>query len=258
MPWSVALTGLGVVLAAFTLLWAASVKLKDASIVDPFWGPGFLIAALTYLLVHGSFGVRGRVVVALVAIWAVRLGYHLFVRNQNEGEDKRYQQMREGRGDAFWWQSLYSIFWLQAGLLWIISAPLFGAVVSSAPLGPWDVAGALFFAIGLSFEAVADSQLARFKAHPANQGKVLNTGLWRYSRHPNYFGEAVLWWGFYLFAVAGGRYWTVVGPILITFLLLKVSGVTMLEEKLKSSRPGYAEYVKRTSAFIPWPPKSRD
>lgn len=255
VPWSVAFVGLGVVVAAFTVLWGISVRLKDASIVDPFWGPGFLIAAITYLVVDGSFGVRGRVVVALVAIWAVRLGYHLLVRNRKEGEDKRYRQMREGRGDAFWWQSLYSIFWLQAGLLWVISAPLFGAVVSTDPLGLWDVAGALFFATGLSFEAVADSQLARFKAHPANRGKVLNTGLWRYSRHPNYFGEAVLWWGFYLFAVGGGQYWTVVGPALITFLLLKVSGVTMLEENLKSSKPGYAEYVKRTSAFIPWPPK---
>ncbi|NNL29428.1 MAG: DUF1295 domain-containing protein, partial [Gemmatimonadetes bacterium] len=247
--WDVAFVGLGVVVVAFTVLWAASVKLEDASIVDPFWGPGFLIAALTYLVVDGGYPVRGRVVVALVAIWAVRLGYHLLVRNRKEGEDKRYQQMREGRGDAFWWQSLYSIFWLQAGLLWVISAPLFGSIVSGAPLGPWDVAAALLFAVGLSFEAVADSQLARFKAHPANKGKVLDTGLWRYSRHPNYFGEAVLWWGFYLFAVGAEQYWTVVGPVLISFLLLKVSGVTMLEDNLKSSRPGYEEYVRRTSAF---------
>lgn len=256
VPWGVALIGLGVVVAAFTALWAFSVKLKDASIVDPFWGPGFLIAALTYLFVDGSHSVRGRVVVALVAVWAVRLGYYLLVRNRKEGEDRRYQQMREGRGDAFWWQSLYSIFWLQAGLLWIISAPLFGAIVSGAPLGTWDVAGALFFAIGLSFESVADSQLARFKADPSNKGKVLDSGLWRYSRHPNYFGEAVLWWGLYLFAVGAGQYWTVIGPALITFLLLKVSGVTMLEENLKSSRPGYEEYVRRTSAFVPWPPKA--
>ncbi len=124
-----------------------------------------------------------------------------------------------------------------------------------APLGPWDVAGALLFASGFSFEAVADSQLARFKADPSNRGKVLDTGLWRYSRHPNYFGEAVLWWGFYLFAVGGGQSWTVVGPLLLTFLLLKVSGVTLLERNLKRSKPGYAEYVERTSAFVPWPPK---
>ena len=255
LPWDVALIGLGVIVVAFTVLWIVSVKLKDASIVDPFWGPGFLIAALTYLLVGGSSGVRGQVVVALVTVWSVRLAYHLLVRNRKEGEDKRYQQMREGRGDGFWWQSLYSIFWLQAGLLWVISAPLFGAIVIDTPLGAWDVAGALFFAVGLSFEAVADSQLARFKDDPANKGKVLHTGLWRYSRHPNYFGEAVLWWGLYLFAVGAGQSWTVVGPLLITFLLLKVSGVTMLEENLKSSRPGYDEYVERTSTFVPWPPK---
>ncbi|MDX1493779.1 MAG: DUF1295 domain-containing protein [Longimicrobiales bacterium] len=255
MPWSVALPGLAVALVAFTLLWGLSVKLRDASIVDPFWGPGFLLVAVTYFLVDGSDGTRGRIVVLLVSFWAVRLGYHLLVRNRKEGEDKRYRQMREARGDAFWWQSLFTIFWLQAVLLWIISAPLLGSIVSDAPLNLWDVAGALFFAVGLSFEAVADSQLARFKAHPANEGKVLDTGLWRYSRHPNYFGEAVLWWGFYLFAVGGGAYWTVVGPILITFLLLKVSGVTMLEENLKSSKPGYEEYVRKTNAFVPWPPE---
>lgn len=255
MPWSVALAGLAVVLFAFTLLWGLSVKLRDASIVDPFWGPGFLLAAVTYFLVDGTYGTRGRVVLLLVAFWATRLGYHLLVRNRKEGEDKRYQEMREGPGDAFWWQSLFTIFWLQAGLLWIISAPLLGSIVSDVPLGLWDVAGALFFAVGFSFEAVADSQLARFKAHPANEGKVLDSGLWRYSRHPNYFGEAVLWWGFYLFAVGGGAYWTAVGPLLITFLLLKVSGVTMLEKNLKSSKPGYEEYVRKTSTFVPWPPK---
>jgi len=256
IPWDVALPGLAVVVVAMTLLWALSVRVRDASIVDPFWGPGFLLAALIYFLVDGGYGTRGRIVVVLVTVWATRLGYHLLVRNRQEGEDKRYREMRKGRGEAFWWQSLFTIFWLQAGLLWIISAPLLGAIVSDAPLSLWDVAGALFFAVGLSFEAVADSQLARFKAHPANEGKVLDTGLWRYSRHPNYFGEAVLWWGFYLFAVGGGQYWTVVGPLLITFLLLRVSGVTMLEKELKSSKPGYADYVQRTSAFIPWPPES--
>ncbi|MDH3270426.1 MAG: DUF1295 domain-containing protein [Gemmatimonadota bacterium] len=256
MQLTVALVGLGVVVVAMTLLWAVSVWKKDASIVDPFWGPGFLLAALTYFFVDGSYGDRGRLVVVLVAVWAIRLGYYLLIRNRKEGEDKRYQQMREARGAAFWWQSLFTIFWLQAGLLWIISAPLFAGIVSDGPLGPWDAAGALLFAIGLSFEAVADAQLARFKEDPSNRGRVLDTGLWRYSRHPNYFGEAALWWGFFLFAVAAGAYWAVIGPITITFLLLKVSGVTMLEENLKSSRPGYEDYVKRTSAFIPWPPKS--
>lgn len=255
MPWDVALPGLAMVLVAMTMLWGLSVRLGDASIVDPFWGPGFLLVTLTYLFADGSYGARGRAVLFLVAIWATRLGWHLFVRNRKEGEDERYRQMREARGRSFWWQSLFTVFWLQAVLLWVISAPLLGSVVSTAPLGPWDVAGALLFAVGLSFEAVGDSQLARFKEHPRNRGEVLDTGLWRYSRHPNYFGEAVLWWGFYLFAVGGGQYWTVVGPLLITFLLLKVSGVTMLERNLKRSKPGYAAYVERTSAFVPWRPK---
>lgn len=255
VPWSVALPGLAVVVVAMTMLWALSVRLGDASIVDPFWGPGFLLVSLTYLLVDGSYDARGVLVLLLVAAWAVRLGWHLLVRNREEGEDERYRQMREKRGRRFWWQSLFTVFWLQALLLWVISAPLLGAVVGTGSLGPWDVAGALLFALGLSLEAVADRQLARFKADPRNRGRVLDTGLWRYSRHPNYFGEAVLWWGFYLFAVGAGEAWTAVGPVVITFLLLKVSGVTMLERNLKRSKPGYAEYVERTSAFVPWPPK---
>lgn len=250
-----ALAGLGVIVVAMTVLWALSVKLEDASIVDPFWGPGFLLVALTYLLVDDGYGPRSQVVTALVVFWATRLAWHLYARNREEGEDKRYTEMREKRGDAFWWQSLFTVFWLQAVLLWIISAPLHGAIVGVNPLGLWDLAGALLFAVGMSFEAVADSQLARFKAHPANEGLVLDTGLWRYSRHPNYFGEAVLWWGFYLFAVGAGAYWAVVGPLTITFLLLRVSGVPMLEKSLKRSRPKYEEYVRRTSTFIPWPPK---
>ena len=234
----------------------ASVRARDASIVDPFWGPGFLLVAVTYLLVDGAYNTRGRVVVALVVFWASRLAWHLYTRNRKEGEDKRYAAMRQERGEAFWWQSLFTVFWLQAVLLWLISAPLHGAIVSTAPLGLWDLAGAALVAVGFAFEAVADSQLARFKAHPANEGLVLDTGLWRYSRHPNYFGEALLWWGFYLFAVGGGAYWSVVGPLTITFLLLKVSGVTLLERNLKRSRPGYEEYVRRTNAFFPGPRQS--
>jgi steroid 5-alpha reductase family enzyme len=147
------------------------------------------------------------------------------------------------------------VFWLQAVLLWVISAPLFGSVISDRPLGAGDVAGTVVFLIGFAIESLADLQLARFKADPGNRGRVLDAGLWRYSRHPNYFGEFVLWWGLYLVAAAGGAYWTVIGALLISFLLLKVSGVTMLEEGLKSSKPGYAEYVRRTSTFVPWPPK---
>jgi steroid 5-alpha reductase family enzyme len=253
----VALSGLVVVLGAMTLLWVVSLRLGDASIVDPFWGPGFALVTATYLVVDGRFVERGLLAFVLVTAWAARLGWHLLRRNRREGEDKRYAAMREAGGPGWAVRSLVTVFWLQAVLLWIISAPLFGSVVSDAALGPWDLAGALLFFAGLTVEALADLQLARFKADPGNAGRVLDTGLWRYSRHPNYFGEFVLWWGLYLVAVGGGAYWTVVGALLISFLLLKVSGVTMLERSLKETKPQYADYVRRTSTFVPWPPKQR-
>lgn len=254
-PVVVAVSGLVVVLVAMTLLWLVSLRLRDASIVDPFWGPGFALATHAYYFVDGSFSVRGTLVLGLVVLWALRLGLHLLVRNRREGEDPRYQAMRERWGEAFPRVSLFRVFWLQGVLLWIISAPLFGAVVSDAPIGAWDYLGTVAFFVGFAMEAVADNQLRRFKAEASNEGRVLDTGLWRYSRHPNYFGNALLWWGLYLIAVGGGASWTVFGPVIMTFLLLRVSGVTLLEKGLRKSRPGYEEYVERTSSFIPWPPK---
>jgi steroid 5-alpha reductase family enzyme len=251
----VALAGLGAVIVAMTALWTVSVRLRDASIADPFWGPGFALATIVYWVVDGRHGVRGTVVLGLVTAWAVRLGHHLLLRNLAHGEDARYRAMRERYGEGWETASLFRVFWLQGALLWVVSAPLFGAVRSVSPLGGLDLIGTLVVVFGLTFETVADRQLVRFRADPANRGRVLDSGLWRYSRHPNYFGEAVLWWGLYLVAAGGGAYWTVIGPALITFLLLRVSGVTLLERGLRASRPGYAEYVERTSAFVPWPPK---
>jgi steroid 5-alpha reductase family enzyme len=252
----VAGSGLVVVVSAMTLLWMLSLRLGDVSIVDPFWGPGFVLVTLTYLLADSRYGARGLLAFGLVTIWALRLGSHLLRRNRREGEDPRYAAMRERGGPGWERRSLFTVFWLQAGLLWVISMPLLGSVVSRASLGVWDLAGTIVFLAGLLVEAVADAQLARFKSDPANRGRVLDEGLWRYSRHPNYFGELVLWWGLYLVAIGGGAYWTVIGSLLISFLLLRVSGVTMLEERLESTKPGYAEYVRRTSAFVPWPPKT--
>jgi len=146
------------------------------------------------------------------------------------------------------------VFWLQAVLLWLVSMPLLAAVVSTRPLGPWDWLGGIVALVGLTLEAVADAQLSRFKKDPASKGRVLDTGLWRFSRHPNYFGDAVFWWGLGLVALGGGAWWSLVGPVVMTVLLLKVSGVTLLEEGLRRSRPGYEEYVRRTSAFVPWFP----
>ena len=252
----IAASGLCVVLGSMTLLWLVSLRLKDASIVDPFWGPGFAIAAMTYYLVDGSYPNRGTLVLCLVTLWAARLGYHLYVRNRREGEDPRYTAMRTAGGRLFPLISLFTIFWFQAFLLWVISLPILGSIASQAPLGFFDVFGTIVFLVGLTIESVADNQLALFRVAPANKGHVLDTGLWRYSRHPNYFGEAVLWWGLYLIAVGAEAYWTIVGPALITFLLLRFSGVPMLEDGLRASRPGYSEYIKRTSSFVPWPPKN--
>lgn len=250
-----ALLGLGVVAGASTLLWAVSLRLRDASIVDPFWGPGFFLVTGTWVAASGADSPRGWLVLCLVGLWAARLGGHLLRRNRREGEDPRYAAWRAEHGDSFWWVSLFKVFWLQAGILWVVALPLLLAAAGDAPLGLWDAAGVTVFLVGFLFEAVADAQLRRFRRDPANRGRVLDSGLWRYSRHPNYFGDAVLWWGLYLPAVAAGGWWTVFSPVAMTFLLLKVSGVTLLEKDIEDRRPGYAEYVRRTSAFIPLPPR---
>jgi len=250
-----AAAGLAVLLTSMTLLWLVSLRERDASIADPFWGPGFVLVATTYLLADGRVVARGALTMVLIVAWAARLAWHLWVRNRREGEDRRYRAMREASGDRFPWVSLFTVFWLQALLLWIVSAPLLGAIRSSASLGAWDAAGTVLFLTGLTLETVADSQLARFRADPENEGRVLDSGLWRYSRHPNYFGDAVVWWGLYLVSIGGGAYWTFIGPALMTFLLLRVSGVPLLEEGLRRSRTGYTEYVERTSPFWPRPPR---
>jgi len=252
---TVALTGLVVVLVAQTLLWLLSLRLRDASIVDPFWGPGFALATLAYYVADGRHTPRGTLALVLVTLWAARLGLHLLVRNRRSGEDARYAAMRERHGERFGRVSLVRVFWLQGVILWIISAPLLTAVRSSRPLGLWDALGSAVFLAGLACEALADRQLRRFKADPSNAGRVLDTGLWRYSRHPNYFGDATVWWGLWIVAAAGRGWWTVFGPVAMTFLLLRVSGVPLLEKGLERSRPGYPEYVRRTSAFVPWWPK---
>lgn len=250
--------GLAVVLTAMTVLWLVSLRIRDASIVDPFWGPGFLLVTASWVLAAGPVSPRAVLVLVLVGAWAARLGVHLLGRNRREGEDPRYAAWREEHGDAFWWVSLFKIFWLQAAILWVVALPLLVSVVSRAPMGAWEVVGALVFLAGFLTEAVADLQLRRFRQDPANRGRVLDTGLWRYSRHPNYFGDAVLWWGLWLVAVGAGGWWTVFSPVLMTFLLLKVSGVTLLEKDMEDRRPEYAEYVRRTSAFVPLPPKEPD
>lgn len=253
---SLSALGLGVTLAAFTLLWILSLRLRDASIADPFWGPAFVLLGATYLAGSGGGGPRGLLVVGLVSMWAARLGAHLLRRNRAHGEDPRYRAMRAKHGERFAWVSLGTVFWLQGALVWIVGLPLLAAMTPEGALGAIDLIGAALALGGLATEAMADAQLVRFRADPSNRGRVLDTGLWRYSRHPNYFGDAVFWWGLGLVALAAGRPWALTGPAVMTFLLVKVSGVALLERSLGASRPGYAEYARRTSAFIPWPPRS--
>ena len=250
-----------IALAATLLLgfagWLASVARRDVSLVDSLWSLFFLASALVYAALAGAGDARALLVLALVTLWALRLAAYLTWRNWGEPEDRRYQAIRARNEPGFTWKSLYLVFGLQVVLAWICAMPVYAALGSAAPLGALDYAGAALWLAGFTFETVADGQLARFRADPANRGRVLDSGLWRYTRHPNYFGEALLWWGLYLIAVAAGGAWTVFAPLLLTWLLLRVSGVTLLEQDIHERRPAYRDYVARTSAFVPCPPRER-
>jgi steroid 5-alpha reductase family enzyme len=258
-PWTPRATALAAILGMMTLAWLASLLRKDASVVDVFWGLGFVVAAWVYALAREERTLRGDVVAGLATLWGLRLSLHILWRSRGRGEDYRYREMRErGRG-SFAWRSLFTVFWLQALLLWAISVPLFQAQAPGpAGLTLWDGLGIGLFAVGFAFEAGGDWQLARFKADPANAGKVMDRGLWRYTRHPNYFGDAVVWWSFFCFALATPRsLGTVYSPVVMTFLLLRVSGVTLLERRLRETRPAYRRYAEETNAFVPWFPRRR-
>lgn len=255
-----AFLGLAAVFLLMTAVWVGSLFKRDASIVDIFWGLGFVLAAWVYYIAADPSTLRAGIVVLLVSLWGLRLSGYILWRNWGEGEDYRYREMRQRHPETFARRSLFTVFWLQAGLLWAISIPLLAAIRSPGPAGlSWlDIAGIVFFAVGIVFEAGGDWQMARFKSDPANKGKVLDSGLWRYTRHPNYFGDAMVWWGLFLFAAAAGAWWTVYSPSLMTALLMKVSGVTLLERNLRESKPGYREYIERTNAFFPWRRKDSD
>lgn len=242
--------------ATFALAaWLYSVVRRDVSIVDSLWSLMILAALASYLLLNGPPTVRGTLVLALVAIWAVRLSVHITVRNHGQPEDRRYQAIRANNQPHFWLRSLYIVFGLQAFLAWLIALPAVAAASSTEALGWLDLAGIALWCVGMYFEVVGDWQLMQFQRTRGSKDAVLDHGLWRYTRHPNYFGEALLWWGIYLLAVAAGAWWTVVAPILMTFLLLRVSGVALLEKDIVERRPAYRAYVERTSAFVPAPPK---
>ena len=246
------------ILAMMTILWIVSVFLKNVSIVDSFWGIGFVLAAISYYLNTEEHFTRKELVVGLVIIWGLRLSIYLGWRNWGKGEDYRYQQFRKDYGaHRYWWFSFFQVFLLQGLLSWLVSAPLLAAMyyMPNTPLNYIDYIAIIIWVIGFLFEAGGDYQLARFKGNSANKGKLLQSGFWKYTRHPNYFGDAAVWWSFGIFSVAVGSYLPILGSLLMTWLIVKISGVAMLEKTLKNSKPTYKEYIEKTNAFFPWFPK---
>jgi steroid 5-alpha reductase family enzyme len=255
------LAGLGLLVSLALVLpvWAASLPLRDASLADRVWP--LLVAAPAGVYAYGAgLDARGVLMLAVMLGWAMRLGLHIGVRNWGHGEDRRYRDMRARNSPHFGLKSLYLVFGLQAVLAWVVGWPVLAALAAagSPPLGLLDAIGLLVAGGGLLIETVADAQLTRFRRSPHAQGAVMDRGLWAWSRHPNYFGEACIWWGLGLMGVAGGGFaaaWCLVSPLMMTVLLLKVSGVALLEHDIAERRPAYRDYIARTSAFVPWPPK---
>lgn len=248
------------VLAVAGGLWLVSLRTRNVTIVDVFWGPAFLLLALVVRLGGPPAEPRHLLQLALVAAWSLRLAVHLGRRSAGRPEDPRYAAMRAARGDRFALWSLFAVFGLQGALVAIVGAPLvvLQAQTTAPGLRASDLAGVALWLSGFVFETVGDRQLARFKADPANRGRVLATGLWRYTRHPNYFGDACQWWGLWLLALAApGGAFTVIGPLVMTWLLVAVSGVAMLDRILAGRSAEHRDYIARTPAFVPWFPRER-
>ncbi len=241
--------------AAALCTWVLSVYRKNVAIVDSIWSIMFVLAGGVYASSSGPPRARTVLVLSLVAVWALRLSIHITRRNRGQGEDPRYRAIRARNQPNFALKSLYLVFAFQALLAWVISLPLLGSLSSSRPLGWLDTAGTALWLLGFIFEAGGDWQLARFTSDPNNKGRVMDTGLWRYTRHPNYFGDFCVWWGLYLIALGAGAWWSIPGPIIMSVLLLRVSGVRLLERDIVQRRPEYADYIRRTNAFFPGNPK---
>ena len=252
------LQALLIIMIMMSVLWIISIPLKNVSIVDLFWGFGFVVAGFIYFLKADGFDIRKILLVTMVSIWGLRLSIYLAWRNIGRGEDYRYQKFRKEYGEhRYWWISFFQTFLLQGILMWLISAPLLGAQYYKGDnaLHMLDYLGVFIWLVGFIFEAGGDIQLARFKANPANKGKVMNRGFWHYTRHPNYFGDAAVWCGYALVCISAGSYLPVLGAILMVAFIIKVSGVALLEKTLKVTKPEYKDYIEKTSAFIPWFPK---
>jgi len=246
---------LGIALIVAVTAWLVSVARRDVSIVDSLWSLMILASVLAYVGFSDFLGSRTLLVITLVGVWALRLSLYIAVRNHGEPEDRRYQAIRANNQPFFELKSLYIVFLLQGFLAWVISLAAVAAVSGQTPPGPLDYAGVALWLTGMIFEVVGDFQLQQFRKNRTNENDVLDSGLWRYTRHPNYFGEAALWWGIYLIALSAGAWWTVFAPLLMSFLLLRVSGVRLLEKDISERRPAYRQYISRTNAFFPGLPK---
>ena len=248
---------LALIAGSMGLVWLLSLAIRDASIVDVFWGLGFVLVAWSSFALGEGRAPRQWLCVVLTTLWGMRLGAYLAWRNLGHGEDRRYVAMRRRHGDRFGLVSLYSVFGLQGVVMFVVSLPVqvVQAIPGPARLGAWDLAALALFGIGFAFECIGDWQLARFKAGPANTGRVMDRGLWAWTRHPNYFGDCLVWWGLYCIVLPTPVAWAIVSPMLMTVFLLRVSGVALLERRLVRHKPDYADYVARTSAFVPWPPR---
>lgn len=251
MNWAIYLNGLYLLLAFALAGWLLSLYRNNVTHVDSMWSLFLLLAGFSYVHQSPILSDRSFVVLVLLILWSLRLSLYLTWRNWGTQEDHRYAAIRKNNSPNFGLKSLYIIFGLQAVLAWIISLPILGTSISSNGLNFLDIAGVALVSFGLVWETIADWQLSIFKANKGNEDNVLDTGLWRYCRHPNYFGECCVWWGFYAIALAAGAWWSLPSALLMTFLLLKFSGVVLLEKDISHRRPNYVEYVKTTNAFIP-------
>lgn len=250
-----------VVAACFGVLWLIALRLRDVSFVDAWWALGIAVIAWTTFLIARETGQRAVLMLALCTVWGLRLGLYLLWRWRRNGPDRRYQTMagkaQSERGIGFGQWALTSVFALQAPLQYIVALPVQLGPLGGDAIGPVAAVGAALALIGILFESIGDAQLARFKADPANAGAVMDKGLWRYTRHPNYFGDACTWWGLWLMAAESPFGWlTVAGPILLTVLLTRWSGVPTTEGRMRRKKPGFEDYVRRTPAFVPWFPRS--
>jgi steroid 5-alpha reductase family enzyme len=238
--------------------WLISLAVKNAALADRIWGLGFILVAWVTFIQVGHDAAKTMMIPALTTIWGLRLFIHISWRSRGKGEDPRYGAMRKKHGKAFWIISLFKVFIVQGLFMWTISFVVqYGqAARYDAAINAFDIAGMLIWTVGLFFESVSDWQLARFISNHENRGKIMNRGLWKYSRHPNYFGESCIWWGMFIIVLqAPGGIVTIISPLLITYTLLRVSGVTLMERTIFGDNPDYKKYVESTSSFIPWLPK---